>query len=613
MYVYCSKQHANNEKNRFCTQCGEPLPLALGQVVDNRYRIIRHLGQGGFGRTYLAEDLDQSQLQCVLKEFAPQVEEQQDLEKAKELFEREASVLKKLEHPQIPRFHASLQVVMGNKDFFFLVQDYVEGDNYWDLLENRKTQGQTFSEEEVVKLLQQMLPILSYIHSLNVIHRDISPDNVILRTTSVPPYQGGIEVGLPVLIDFGGVKQLPASKGFWFTQLGGIRTILGKKGYAPEEQLRQGKAFPCSDLYSLAVTALVLLTGEEPQPLYDTYEGTWRWGEQIKVSPNLEAVLKKMLAYKPSDRYQKADDVLKDLQSYTPVATVNTPVNTPVNTKPVNTQPVNTNPVNTNPVNTKPVNAKPVNTYMTKLRTMVVAPGRKRVNTVVSKLHNKTQMVAQALPLPVWLRPFAFSLVSTSVIVLTLAGTWAVVNVVIRTVSSISIPTISLPKIPEGSDSPQRPTARKEASRSNQIIRRRQQLDISEVFFTQMVDKIFYTKNPGAKGRTLTGNSEDTALRNEWYAIAEDLLNKLEQANLGTSARRKLGNYSARDYDNWRRQAQAGQLGDYTIEQLNRDTNKRFDRLFPGQRRGDEKLDKQTFGQIWYALAAEQVSKLNGN
>ncbi|ARV57359.1 serine/threonine protein kinase [Nostocales cyanobacterium HT-58-2] len=576
MDVYCSKQHANNESNRFCTQCGEPLPLAVGQVVDNRYRIIRHLGQGGFGRTYLAEDLNQSQLQCVLKEFAPQVEEPQDLEKAKELFEREASVLQKLQHPQIPRLHASLQAQLSHKDFFFLVQDYVEGDNYWDLLENRINQGQTFSEEEVVKLLQQMLPILSYIHSLNVVHRDISPDNIILRHTD----------NLPVLIDFGGVKQLPASKGFWFTQMGGIRTLLGKKGYAPEEQLRQGKAFPCSDLYSLAVTALVLLTGrQEPQPLYDSYQGTWRWGTEIKVSPKLEAVLKKMLAYKPSDRYQKADDVLKDLQSYT--APTTKPVNTPVKT--------------------------PVKSYMTKLKTMVVAPGRKRANNLVSGFHNKTQAVAQALPLPIWLRPFALSLVSTSVIVLTLVGTWAVVNAVIQAVSSISIPTISLPSLPQlpgGSDSPEKPSTSKEVSRSNQIIRRRQQLEIPEVFFIQMVDKIFYTKNPEAKGRVLTGNSEDTALRNEWYAIAEELLNKLERANLGTSARRKLGNYSAQDYDNWRQQAQAGRFGEYSIDQLNKETNKKFDKLFPGQRRAEQKLDKQTYGQIWYALAAEQLSKV---
>ncbi|MGI8502723.1 MAG: protein kinase domain-containing protein, partial [Hassallia sp.] len=209
MQVYCSKQHANDQSNRFCIHCGEPLPLATGKVVENRYHILRQLGQGGFGRTYLAEDKNQSNENCVLKEFAPQVEAQQDLLKAKELFEREASVLKKLQHPQIPRFHASLQAKLGDKDFFFLVQDYVEGENYYQLLERK-----TFSEEEVIKLLQEILPVLSYIHSLDVVHRDISPDNLILRSSD----------NLPVLIDFGGVKQLPASKGFWFTQLGGNRT-----------------------------------------------------------------------------------------------------------------------------------------------------------------------------------------------------------------------------------------------------------------------------------------------------------------------------------------------------------------------------------------------------
>ncbi len=563
MHVYCSKNHENKEGNRFCTQCGEPLPLAPEQVVDNRYRIIRHLGEGGFGRTYVAEDLHQSPQQCVLKEFAPQVEEQQDLQKAKELFEREASVLKQLQHPQIPRFHESLQVKLGNKDFFLLVQDYIEGDNYWDLLQERNEQGQTFSEEEVVKLLQQLLPVLSYIHSRNVIHRDISPDNLILRRTD----------SMPVLIDFGAVKQLPASKGFWFTQLSGNRTILGKKGYAPEEQLRQGKAFPCSDLYSLAVTALVLLTGKEPQQLYDTYEGNWRWGTDIQVSPKLEAVLKIMLAYKPSDRYQKADEVLKNLQLYTP--------------------------------------AKPVSTHQTtKIKTMVVAPGRKPIRTIVTNLHNRTQAIAQTLPLPAWLRPFALSLVGTSVVLLTFAGTWALVNAVIATVSSITIPSISLPKLPDGSKPATNPSTNNEGNRINAIIRRRQQLGIQDAYFTPTIDKIFYTKYPEAQGRALTSNPEDAALRNNWYRIAEDLLDKLERAELGTRARNKLGKYTGEDYQTWRKQAESGQLGDYSIEQLTKDTNKKFDKLFPGLRRSNEKLESQTYGQIWYALAADRMSKL---
>jgi serine/threonine-protein kinase len=558
MQLYCSKQHTNNGNNRFCTHCGEPLPLAVGQVVDNRYQIIRQLGQGGFGRTYLAEDISKSHQTCVLKEFAPQVEEHQDLQKAKELFEREANVLKKLQHPQIPRFHASLQVKIGAKDFFFLVQDYVDGDNYYQLLEQRESQGKTFSEEEIITLLQQILPVLSYIHSQDVVHRDISPDNLIWRRSD----------NLPVLIDFGGVKQLPASQGFWRTKLVGNNTLLGKKGYAPEEQLRQGKAFFSSDLYSLAVTILVLITGQEPQKLYDSYQGIWGWGKQIKVSPKLEAVLKKMLAYKPSDRYQRAEQILKDLPSSTA--------------------------------------SKSVGSYITtKIKTMVVAPGRQRASAIVSRFQSKTQAIAKPISWPIWIRPFVMSLGGTALVGLTLA----VVNTVIASVASITIPSISLPQIPHFPNPSGKPVSDKGKNPNLQeIITRRQQLEISEGFFITFVDDLFYTEKPELKGRSLTSKPEDAGLRDDWSGIADDLLNKIEQANLSTEARRKLGNYSQKDYLTWRQQARSGQLGNYTIDQLNKDTNEKFDQLFPGQERG--KLNQRTFGQIWYAIAADQVSKV---
>ncbi|MEH2412471.1 serine/threonine-protein kinase [Nostoc sp.] len=558
MQLYCSKQHTNNGSNRFCTHCGEPLPLAVGQVVDNRYQIIRHLGQGGFGRTYLAEDINKSHQTCVLKEFAPQVQEQQDLQKAKELFEREANVLKTLQYPQIPRFHASLQVKIGTKDFFFLVQDYVDGDNYYQLLEQRKSQGKTFSEEEVITLLQQILPVLSYIHSRDVVHRDLSPDNLIWRRSD----------NLPVLIDFGGVKQLPASQGFWRTKLVGNNTLLGKKGYAPEEQLRQGKAFFSSDLYSLAVTTLVLLTGEEPQKLYDSYQGIWAWGKEIRVSPQLEAVLKKMLAYKPSDRYQRAEQILKDLPS--------------------------------------PTASKPTGNYITtKIKTMVVAPGRQRASAIVSRFQSKTQAIAKPISWPVWIRPFVMSLGGTALVGLTLA----MGNAVIRSVSSITIPSISLPQIPQFPNPLGKPVSDKGKNRQLQEINsRRQQLEITEGFFIPFVDNLFYTKKPELKGRSLTSKPEDAGLRDEWSGVADDLLNKLEQADLSTVSRRKLGKYTAQNYEIWRRQARSGQFGNYTIDQLNKDTNEKFDQLFPSQQRG--KLNQQTFGQIWYAIAADQLSKV---
>mgnify|MGYP001794312856 CR=1 FL=1 len=570
MQVYCTRNHENNSHNRFCTVCGEPLPLPSGEIIIDRYKIVRQLGQGGFGRTYLAEDIKESNRKCVLKEFAPQVEEEKDLHKAKELFEREANVLKQLQHPQIPRLHFSLQVKLRNKDFFFLVQDYVEGENYQDLLDKRLASAECFSEEEVFNLLTQILPVLDYIHSKDVVHRDISPDNLILRTDNVP-----------ILIDFGGVKQLPASQGFWVTKLPGNRTLLGKKGYAPEEQLRQGKAFHSSDLYSLGVTALVLLTGKEPQKLYDSYQGKWRWGEEIKVSPNFEAVLKKMVAYKPSDRYQSAEQVLKDLQSSTGTYTP----------------------------------AKKVNPNISKIHTALVAPGYKNAGAVATKFHNKTQAFAKVIHLPIWLRPFFVSLVSTSVVVLVFAGTWAVISGVFNAVTSISLPTVSLPKLPSvelpslpGNDNnSETGLSRGETNNIGKIIRRRQQLEIPELFFNRTVNEIFYTQNPQARGRTLSSSAEDESLRKKWYGIAQDLLDKLEKANLSRQTRQKLGSYSGRDYETWKQQTQAREFGNYTIEDLNRDTNRKFDRLFPGERQG--KLTQQTFGQIWYAFADEEIRK----
>ncbi|MBE9126351.1 protein kinase, partial [Coleofasciculus sp. LEGE 07081] len=202
--LYCPHGHENPPSNHFCSHCGEKLESPINQdlhsgiTLGDRYRIVRELGHGGFGRTYLAEDLNRFNEPCVLKEFAPQVQGTYALQKAEELFEREAGILYKLEHPQIPQFRELLRVKQENEGRLFLIQEFVAGQTYYALLEARKSQGLRFNETEVTQLLRQILPILRYIHSLGVIHRDISPDNLMMRSTD----------GLPVLIDFGGVKQV---------------------------------------------------------------------------------------------------------------------------------------------------------------------------------------------------------------------------------------------------------------------------------------------------------------------------------------------------------------------------------------------------------------------
>ncbi|HCF27233.1 MAG TPA: serine/threonine protein kinase, partial [Cyanobacteria bacterium UBA11049] len=130
MTLYCTQGHENIPGSRFCMLCGEQLTLAMangiypGQILGDRYLISRQLAQGGFGRTYLAEDTNRFNELCVLKEFAPQAQSNTILKKAEELFEREAGVLYKLEHPQIPRFRELFRVNLNGKVHLFLVQDY---------------------------------------------------------------------------------------------------------------------------------------------------------------------------------------------------------------------------------------------------------------------------------------------------------------------------------------------------------------------------------------------------------------------------------------------------------------------------------------------------------
>ncbi len=588
MPLYCSQGHKNDPNHRFCLDCGQLLPLAVGEILEKRYRIVSHLGQGGFGRTYLAEALHRFNERCVLKEFAPQVQSVPELQKAKELFGREAGALHKLKHPQLPGFLELFQADMGaGVGCLFLVQDYVEGPTYFDLFKS----GKQLSEAEVVQLLCQLLPLLSYIHSKGVIHRDITPDNIILRSSD----------HLPVLIDFGGVKQVAATAVLKFTSIGGLETRLGKQGYAPEEQLRSGQVFVNSDLYSLAVTALVLLTGKEPQKLYDSHQGTWRWGQEISTSSQLQAILQKMLAHKPGARFSSADEVLKALQSQIPLASSPQPNS--------NTSQVQTNVIypNANPT----PNTITSNTSVSKLRTLIFAPAKPTPAPIA--LANPTPMpIAANANNPVIQKPPQFlgklgllmlklSAGIGLVLVTGYAG-WAVMSSVIHSIHLPSLGQLPHPTVPSNSPSSS------ESSQPDKLLSRRKNLGITAGFFNTLVNDSFYTNHPELNRRPLTSSSKDAALRNEWNKSALDLLDKLEQAQLSAAARQKLGGYAQKDYKIWQRQANRGQLGGYTIDQLTKQTDKKFDQLFPQQR--GKKLDLETFGQIWYALFSDQVSQL---
>ncbi|HEY9628555.1 MAG TPA: serine/threonine-protein kinase [Coleofasciculaceae cyanobacterium] len=280
------------------------LELTPGTLIDGRYRIQRVLGRGGFGRTYLAADDRRFGDPCVLKEFAPSNQSDPVVaQKLRELFQREATVLHKLNHPQIPRFFA----VLEENDRLFIVQEYINGKTYWRVLQERQQHRKAFTEAEIAKWLSDLLKVLDYIHGENIVHRDIAPDNIMLPRGKK----------LPVLIDFGVVKQVA-------THFYGMSAIhpdgliqasvsVGKFGYAPYEQIRMGQCSPKSDLYALAVTAVVLLTGKPPNLLIDPRSLEWKWQAQVRLNPRLVEILEKMMAEKPQDRYSSAKVILRDL------------------------------------------------------------------------------------------------------------------------------------------------------------------------------------------------------------------------------------------------------------------------------------------------------------
>jgi Uncharacterized conserved protein len=257
--------------------------------------MIKFLGQGGFGRTYLAEDIDKLNLPCVVKQLAPNVQGTWAINKAVELFQQEARQLQQLgQHPQIP----SLDAYFEQDNYLYLVQQFVDGDNLLKLFQNRGI----WQESQVKQLLLELLPVLKFIHEQKIIHRDIKPENIMRRRSD----------NLFMLIDFGVSKQLSG------TVMSRLGTQIGSDGYTPLEQMQGGEAYPASDLFSLGATAFHLLTGVYPFSLWVEHGYSWtaNWQQHLKIpiDNGLTLILSKLLAKDIQQRYQSAEEVLKDFR-----------------------------------------------------------------------------------------------------------------------------------------------------------------------------------------------------------------------------------------------------------------------------------------------------------
>jgi serine/threonine protein kinase len=289
-----------------------PTPPATSggkRLLADRYELQQVLGQGGFGKTYLTFDRHRFDEPCVVKEFLPQGRGDYESQKSRELFEREAKILHQIDRPQIPKFFAFFE----ENQQLFLVQEYIKGQTYAALLRERQQYGDTFSEREIIKWLKDLLPVLGYLHDRQIVHRDISLDNIMLQEES----------NLPMLIDFGigrsdlVQRQNRPKNTATPTKTAAPQSIVGKVGYAPYEQIWLGQSFPSSDLYSLAVTAVIMLTGIDPQTLSSQASLKEQWFLSASVSTDLVKILNRMLQDAPANRYQSAAAVLADLEQFT--------------------------------------------------------------------------------------------------------------------------------------------------------------------------------------------------------------------------------------------------------------------------------------------------------
>lgn len=269
-----------------------------GKLLNNRYRILETISQEDFSASFLAIDTHlPSKPRCIIKKLQAILGNSQ-MKAVKQRFEREAAIIESLgsENAQIPQLYA----YFSEGGDFYLVQEWIEGIT----LQQKQQVAEKVSEFEVRSILLDLLPLLDYVHSRRIVHRNIKPDNIILRT----------EDNLPVLVGFSVVKEIIANANQ--NQTAQCSMVLGTPEYMPAEQAI-GRPIFSSDLYSLGLTAIFLLTGKSPSTFqYDSQKERILWHTDApRLETNLASVINRAIRSHPKDRYATASEMLSALQS----------------------------------------------------------------------------------------------------------------------------------------------------------------------------------------------------------------------------------------------------------------------------------------------------------
>lgn len=521
-------------------------PIATGTLLQNRYRLVGVADHGNFGQTYLARDLQQGNELFVLKEFLPPDAAPETMQSLWQQFNQFAAVLYQLQHPQLPQ----AQALIAHDQRFYWMREYVEGESYGVLLEDRRAAGQAFTELEVLQLMAQVLPILHYLHSRGVVHRNVTPASLIQREVD----------GLPVLVNFGLVYELVAQLGLHQVDLA---AALGKWGYASPEQVA-GTPCPASDLFALAVTAIVLLSGKLPEELYDTEAQVFEWEASVAASPAFKQLLWQMLNPNPQKRPATAMEVMPILRS---------------------------------------LMAQPSQSSIQTAVSAGVAPAIQKKRSREPQPRSRGSELTASMLLGVGLSLLflvvawrAFSSLRSLPFLSSAPTQPAVTN---ASPKPNIIPEQQTPAVPaQATPTP----AASVATNSDGLRDRRRELEIDYNFFTQLVDQLFYAKYPQLQAQQLGAEAQQAALKTEWNAIANSLMERLAQ--LPPATRRKLGSYRRDDYTAWLAQLGESGTASKTLDPL---ADARFYQLFPEMQ--GKPLPPRTFGQIWYAIAEEQLPR----
>lgn len=531
-------------------------PVASDQLLDNRYRILAILGESQWGCTLRVEDTHRDDESRVIRQLRVPFSQAALYDRAHQLCQQEFDFLQRLQHPQVPQFYDFFGWESESERWFCMVQEDVPGPTLRQWLHDRDPDATAvLSEAEAAQFLQQVLNGLGYIHTQGVIHRNLSPDNLIRRTAD----------GRFVLIDFGGMKHIlttlsAEARGDVTTHNAVGAALADELPYAPLEQVQKGILYTYSDIYAIASTVMLSLTGREPHELRDLETGAWDWSGTSLHCEDLQTILAQMLARQPSDRPQSVHGIIQELRRIPQEVLGLTETSQSV-------------------------------LSLTKFETSpAVQTSWAKRGIRLATLGLVFTAVAGALGWgggQLWLRQQG--VVSEIVSDLELSPDLEL--------SEANAQVVDFPLVDDGEPEPDEQFSAAERDRKIALRDERRQLGIDYEFFQALVQYAYGQKYPDRAGRQPSNQPEDEAFRADWDAVAQNWLEQLGQ--LSGETRRRLGNYSDKVFSRWQRELEKQDIAPSTLELL---TTAEFKTYFP-----DQSPNNATLQQLWRAIAFEHV------